>query len=254
MKFNSCVLVGLGGTGSQLLGPLKRLLYYHENGTWDIHLVDGDSYEAKNFERQLFPQGGAFGNKALVQARDPGWEFVTAHPYYLTSDNIQSFMGYLTPPVLFIAAVDRMKSRKLFFEVLSQRFKDFCWICPGNEYDTAQVSIHIRQQGQDLTTTPIERYESMRNPQDGEPGDCIEEQESSPQLVTANTIAACITMMYVDNILNNRDVVDETIGSIRRLTCKNNGSKMSGFKSGAESSPLSSIKPKREGGLGTLLQ
>lgn len=45
MKIGSCLVVGLGGIGSNLIDPLTRLLMHHKRGTYNIVICDGDRYE-----------------------------------------------------------------------------------------------------------------------------------------------------------------------------------------------------------------
>ena len=50
MKFKHVFLIGVGGTGSHLVGPLVQLMRFHPEGTNDITLIDGDE---KKFEKNI---------------------------------------------------------------------------------------------------------------------------------------------------------------------------------------------------------
>ncbi|MCY3018599.1 MAG: ThiF family adenylyltransferase [Planctomycetota bacterium] len=61
------VVIGCGGIGSWLLGPLLRFLNA-ERFAGEVHLWDGDRYTPENQERQEFAVGSIGENKAEVQA------------------------------------------------------------------------------------------------------------------------------------------------------------------------------------------
>jgi len=61
------VVIGCGGIGSWLLGPLLRFLNAEGFGG-EVHLWDGDHYTVDNQERQEFAAGSIGENKAEVQA------------------------------------------------------------------------------------------------------------------------------------------------------------------------------------------
>jgi hypothetical protein len=64
---NNFVMIGAGGTGTHLLRPLTAYLRAsHPEGDWLLHVVDGDTVEAKNLERQLFTPGAVTLNKAAA--------------------------------------------------------------------------------------------------------------------------------------------------------------------------------------------
>ena len=54
-------IIGLGGIGSVLSNTLSRYINSKETSHVTMNLVDGDTYELKNTERQEFIN---FGNKA----------------------------------------------------------------------------------------------------------------------------------------------------------------------------------------------
>ena len=65
-------IIGLGGVGSILAGRMARFLNYmnvgsHHHESVNIVLIDGDTYEEKNRQRQEFSEVG--GNKAEVKSR-----------------------------------------------------------------------------------------------------------------------------------------------------------------------------------------
>ena len=66
------VIVGLGGIGSILSDNISRYLNYTNIENINITLVDGDSYELKNSERQTFTR---LGNKGEVKCSELAYKF-----------------------------------------------------------------------------------------------------------------------------------------------------------------------------------
>ncbi|MFB6284635.1 MAG: ThiF family adenylyltransferase, partial [Halobacteria archaeon] len=223
MKFHTCILAGLGGVGSLLAEPLARLLLYHDRGTEDIRLADGDEYSKANSTRQRVNSEQFGKNKALATAENIPFPQIQAYPIYLTPETIHGFLDDAIPPVLFICAVDRDASRALTLQELDNRFSDYAWVSPGNDYDTAQVTLHLKQNNYAYTTWPLDLYANLRNPVDGHPGDCGEEQTSSPQLITANQMASCVALMYVTNLLDDRPLREEVLCDTNSLWFKPGG-------------------------------
>ena len=63
------VLIGCGGIGSQLAGPLTRYLASRQPPHPLLVLVDGDAFEAGNIGRQACAVGDLGTNKAEALAR-----------------------------------------------------------------------------------------------------------------------------------------------------------------------------------------
>src|SRR5690349_3542877 len=69
--FTEYTLIGAGGTGSHFIGPVLAYLnswHNNEGGEWNFTIIDGDSYEAKNLERQMFNPQYVGMNKAQALA------------------------------------------------------------------------------------------------------------------------------------------------------------------------------------------
>jgi tRNA A37 threonylcarbamoyladenosine dehydratase len=82
-------VIGCGGIGSWLVDPLCTLLAYSNYPTVEVSLIDGDTYEERNRERQNFME---IGPKATVTAQRLREKFPRLlfwdHPTYLTDANI----------------------------------------------------------------------------------------------------------------------------------------------------------------------
>ena len=100
-------IVGLGGLGGMVTETLARL------GIGRLTLLDGDTFEAHNLNRQLLSGTGAIGSaKADAAARrvhtiNPGLE-VTASQIYLTADNA---LPWLENCNLVVDCLDTIRSR-----------------------------------------------------------------------------------------------------------------------------------------------
>ena len=102
------IVIGLGGIGSALVEPLARYMNYN-GGPKELALVDGDSYERRNLERQRAGSDDLARNKARVHSEWLKKHFkglsVTWHEEFVTADNVASLadepgnFGVLDRPV-----------------------------------------------------------------------------------------------------------------------------------------------------------
>lgn len=185
------VIIGLGGIGSILCERLARFLTYSAEKGTNLLLVDGDSYEAKNFERQDFT---SMGNKAEVKAADLKMQF--------SGLNISSFPAFVNETTLaqvikegniVFMCVDNHKTRMLVSNY-SKNLTDVTLISGGNDFIDGNVQIYIRKAGKDLTPDLCAYHPEIANPDDKLPEEmsCEELAASAPQLYFANLTAATI--------------------------------------------------------------
>ncbi len=158
-------------------------------------LIDGDSYEEHNAERQEFTQRG---NKAEVTADSlrnnfPGLSIWTTTDY-LTEDNIGMIVR---DGDLVFSCVDNHATRLL----LSNRCCDLdnaVLISGGNEYADGNCQVHVRKDGKDLTLPVANDYHpEIQRPADINPGDpqlrrqgCGVIAQREPQLIFTNFFVA----------------------------------------------------------------
>lgn len=200
-------VIGCGGIGIHLLSPLCRYLNYHpeysESGECEVTLIDGDSYEERNRERQSFE---SFGNKAEETARRLQEEFPNLYfrvvGDYLGEDNI---VLHLRDGDVIFSCVDNHSARKLFSDHCEEL--DNCLlISGGNDYSDGNVQIHHRKDGENWTLPIANEYHpEIVEPEDENPADaeereagCDVEVVHEPQLVLANNTAAThmLNMFY----------------------------------------------------------
>ena len=209
MKFDKVILIGAGGIGSIVLEPLVRLLMYHENGTLNVHVYDGDTYEKKNQSRQLFPPEFVGKNKAVAQAERlaPFAPNVMAHAEYLNQDRLSDAIllsGCEMP--LVITAVDREMSRHVVIKALDDLSNDMNYACilPGNGYESANCFTYWCQDGAIAPVHPFNFCSEWAAPTDTIPGACGDQAVDSPQLIAANMKAASFVLDSVTALLDDR--------------------------------------------------
>jgi hypothetical protein len=223
--FGSCTLVGCGGTGATLAPQLARLLSYHPNGLPSLDLVDADTIEEHNLERQPFGQKTV----GLSKARETACSvhsglhddfLVMHHNAYLDRPLALKFLR-AEPNPMIILAVDNDATRKASLEACDMIDGDFFWISPGNADASAgsgtirgTIAWWGRQEGLTVGVDPRTCFTNIATPGDDIPrvGTCTEQAPSHPQLIAANFLAAAWTLAVVDAALNGR--LNDTTGCL----------------------------------------
>ncbi len=237
MRFGKLVLIGCGGTGSWLAEGLIRLLAYHENGTREVVLIDGDKFEEKNLERQMFDPKLVGMNKAKATAkRLTGLCKPKIIESYMNKENfiaeMMSIKGFCESFPLVILAVDNHASRKALITAMDEMpIQHFCVITPGNELDFGRTGVYLKMHGAAVTGNPVEMYPDIKDPQDRIPGGCQEKAPSTPQLIGANAGAAVLTLWTIQAMLDGRPWYEEAHFNTRT------------FKILGQGEPLGAAKP-----------
>ena len=207
-----------------LIVPLARLLYHHPSGTPHMVLRDGDTFEARNDGRQMSCPALEGQHKVevlsgmiLSQVHD-SFEVVTdtlwitgmesALPLLFDAKKEQGPDEYL----LIVNAVDNDATRAMIYDAIDEVPKvNVLVIDPANDLITGNVMCWIRDsQGNEPFLHPRERYKQIKEPKDRPPGGgCAEQTESTPQLITANMMAATIALHMVWVFLEGGVLADE---------------------------------------------
>lgn len=198
-KKNSNILkvkiIGCGGIGCCLLDPLCRYLNYSEYPNIEVSLIDGDTYEERNKERQIFQVAGP---KATITAERLRQDFQRLnfwdHPVYLGEHNQ---ITMLRDGDIIFSCVDNHKTRKLISD-RAEELDNVVVISGGNDFEDGNVQVHIKENGQDITLPIANKYHpEIVNPTDKNPGDydeermgCQEMAAVTPQLLIMNNIIA----------------------------------------------------------------
>jgi hypothetical protein len=203
------IVVGAGGVGGWLARGISMMLEWRLPGS-ALVIVDGDSYEPKNKERQAFQ---ALGNKAIVLASELSKLYdrtiIIPQPFWVvsdtaqgnTEDNQENNIGdkivakdLLEEGDIVFAVVDNFKARKDLFDA-AKEFKNIDVFTGGNDDDLYGSIYHYqRREGEEVTMHPAEMADEYINPPDRNPGEmsCQERAElkGGTQLVATNMAVA----------------------------------------------------------------
>lgn len=224
MKFDALILIGCGGTGSSLAESLSRLLAYHKNGCKHVILIDGDTFEEKNQERQMFSPKFIGKNKAeAMKDRLDFLKDVIAVPSYINAVDFQEVIldgikNVRKKNVLIVMAVDNVATRLDLITALDEyKLPNFVLIDPGNGLDEGTVETSITVDGKWITPHPLDKRPEMRKPKDRIPGGCAAEAPSTPQLLVANFGAANQVMQVVQALLDDQKFCEDLRFECRKL-------------------------------------
>ncbi len=238
--FNFIVL-GIGGTGSELAPKLCRALSFKKNivggPAHEIILVDGDIVEEKNIMRQNFFSSDLQKNKAEVMALKCATAFginVKAYPKYLeNSEELDSLINGSSMRIPFIiGCVDTNAVRKMLHEYMKRwhSSKPLFWVDSGNEEFAGQVVLGVKKpngsfmsqhqvttvgEGQDAITyttynfnlpTVADLYPDILTSEEKFTTalSCAERAVSNPQAADTNVEAANVIYQMVSNCLRGR--------------------------------------------------
>lgn len=189
-----------------------RLLKYHPDGTEDITAFDGDEFEDHNAVRQI----SATGKKADMMNMlldQQGLPTICKDTYVTRTVLRQQCRAVAGGVHLVIAAVDNDATRKMCVDLLRETTGDFLFVTPGNsdasdpERDIKGNVLWFGRIGTaDIGLAPDLLFPNIEKPTDAIPrkGGCMEHAPSTPQLITANAIAAAYTLSVVQNFLDDR--------------------------------------------------
>lgn len=218
------VLVGAGGIGTWLAAGLVRLLEWKYPGS-GLVIVDGDTYEQKNKERQDFTQ---LGNKAVVKATELVPHFpnttIIPVPKWVVSDDFKGVADEDSPKItasqlirendVVFAVVDNFAARKIIFDAASKL--DNIDVFTGGNDDELFGSIYHYQKrdGHEITVHPSEFHPEYDNPPDKNPGElsCQErsEIEGGTQLLATNMAVSSFILGRVQKTIVNNESPEET--------------------------------------------
>lgn len=197
-------VIGAGGVGSWLTPALCLLI-----GPDKVTVVDGDTLEEKNMNRQLFKKEHIGNNKAYALS---SLYHCSYQPEYYSMGRF--FVG---EEDWLIVCADNHPARRAALNEADARSCRV--IIAANETHSAEAYYYNRGwRGGDLD--PREYYPELLTGNDGDPlaqaiGCTGEAQEQNPQLVTANFMAASLAMqLFVVWQLEARKLNSETIPSL----------------------------------------
>lgn len=193
-------IIGLGGIGSVLCESISRYLNFHED-SHTIYLVDGDSYENKNRERQVFSMSG--GNKADTKIKELADRFPNitfeAIPVYVSESNIDEIIN---EDDMIFCCVDNHPTRKIISEKV-QSLINCTLISGGNDLVDGNVQLFHMRGGEKVTPSLTDYHPEIMNPVGKHPDEmsCEELAVSEPQLFFTNMTVAVIMCWIFENIM-----------------------------------------------------
>lgn len=216
-------VVGIGGIGCCLLPILARYLCYSYSGSVLV-LIDGDSFESSNQERQ---PAKPYANKATemtLQLRYMGFNnlAVNARPVFITEENIDTqFMD----GDIIILCVDNHETRNLVSQYVEKEMTNASVISGGNDLTTGNIQVYVRKGGINLTLPIANKdHEEIANSQRSvtQVLGCRELAVSQPQLlITNNAVAAAMLNAFYALVTNQLEYheayVDIVTGNSRAV-------------------------------------
>ncbi len=214
-------VIGLGGIGSILIEMIARFSNYSmdENGIY-ITLIDGDSYEHKNRDRQIF---GGFGNKSDIKKEEMSLRFndieFESIPQYVNGENISEIIK--EKDVVFLC-VDNHKTRKVVSEFCDS-LNEVLLISGGNELLDGNVQIYMKKGGEKLTPSLTDYHPEIQEPEDKSPDEmsCEELAVSTPQLLFTNLgVATLMCFSFYNVLFQDISNISETYFDVSSMECE----------------------------------
>jgi molybdopterin/thiamine biosynthesis adenylyltransferase len=183
MKQINVFIVGAGGVASYLVPVLSKF----QIADVSIMIMDGDTLEERNIDRQLFKEDEIGVNKAEALAHKYGAGHVNE---YLTANNTRSVMVH--QPDVIMCLVDNDEGRKQAY-MLCKEFK-IPFLTAANElFDASARFIHPDWHGTDKCLLKVNP--DIMNPSPTEGINCTGRMaEQFPQLAIANHAAASLLL------------------------------------------------------------
>lgn len=211
---NRLVFIGLGGIGSWLVEPVCR---YFTGVCHTVTLVDGDSIENRNLERQAFSAGEISSFKAhslLARMRTifPGRAF-SALPVYVGRGNVSSVI--LNGDAVFVSP-DNHEARRVVAAEAKQK-DSIAVFTAGNELYDGSVHVYLKTSGIEMSRDFMQRHPEAIDPLDNVRDGCgAAIDRGAVQLIAVNFLMAALVMMGVHMVFKYGSLrsVDETWGAI----------------------------------------
>jgi len=162
------IIIGLGGIGSHLVKPLMQYLNFKKEKVFDtVLLVDGDTFEEKNKERQVFTHYENKASSTFQELLDYTKLNIAVFTEYITKDNIEDL---IEEGDVVLSCVDNNATRLLLEQYLSG-MKNLTIISGGNDLMDGNVNIIQRKEGMMLTPLLTELHPEVAEPTTKNPGE-----------------------------------------------------------------------------------
>ena len=207
------LVVGCGGTGSQLLGPLMQLCsnMKKKGKIRSIVLIDGDRYEEKNLRNQKATMDDIGDNKAYVMATRYGYVFedldITSYEEYLNTPKELDDITRKFSNIIVIGCVDNNKARKIMHEyfTMNNKKQNLIYIDSGNGTSerTGQIVVGYKVRDHCILNSvgDVFNYVLEEEKVVDDELSCGVVIEESPQVLATNLYSAAHIMNVLTNIL-----------------------------------------------------
>lgn len=208
------VVVGCGGTGSNLVPHLAQLAHsLKKKAKVIITLADEDIVEPGNIGRQFFIEPDIGENKARVLQKryHTAWGVdIHYYPHYIRDKETlielltikdEYPIHQLAIPIL-LGCVDNNFSRQIFHRLFEQ-IDNLIYLDAGNSEFSGQVVMGLKINGETLMKPIAELDPTVLTTKDeiSVGGTCGRNVVKEPQNILANMWAAAILLTYVNNII-----------------------------------------------------
>lgn len=225
------IIIGCGGTGSNLIKELARFLSKSNYQAVNVVLVDGDIVEEKNLERQAFQEVDCWINKAEAMANAIEEVFGVSfqyYPHYITKKSqLENLINRDNGYTVIIGAVDNHHCRKIMHEVFISQ-DSIAYIDSANEYEGGEVVVATRLNGVEIYPDKTYYFPEILSEENKsvEEMSCEELNEASPQHLVTNLMAANICLAQIIHIMEGEfDYGGIYIFNALKSTCVYKGGK-----------------------------
>lgn len=218
--YNRITVVGVGGVGSNLAGPLARLLSYTKKEgqqPYELVFIDGDHVEKKNLVRQDFilKDVGLSKAEAIIGALNVDGVNPSFEAAYVNEDNVAK---YITDRSIVILGVDNETSKHIVQEHC-RTLDNVIMISGGNDTYDGDVSVYFKKDGVELTPPIWHDQPQIETPETDDHPErvpCGEQYEDDPQLFATNfTVAANILDVLTPVLINGEPLIQRLFFDIR---------------------------------------
>ncbi len=191
------------------------MFYNEENVTWELSIIDGDTVEARNAERQPFVSSDAMQHKsavmaeALVDCLGLPQSRITAYTRYIDDyDDLKGIIRYSgtgNSMVLLIGCVDNHRARQVMHEAFYD-IRNIIYLDSANEFAEGEVVCGIRVDGKEVAPPRAFYFPEVLKDKGKRASElsCGVVNESAPQHLVTNLTAAQHLLAFVVNIMKNR--------------------------------------------------
>ena len=199
-------VVGTGGTGTFFINVFSRFLTANRTFVRNLYLIDGDTVEEKNIERQSFLKEDVGRPKSVVMAEalneafDLNWKAVDR--FLLKKEQILDLTDTIAVPVL-IGCVDNHACRLVLEKVFKAK-RDIIYLDSANEFSSGEVVFGVKRKGRIISPCRSHFFKDILqgDKRDVTQMSCEELNNAAPQHIATNMMAGCFLLIEVCKILS----------------------------------------------------